>query len=149
MKALIALPLLVLLLSCRPTPQPIQYGMDGCHSCKMNIVDPRYAAQVVTSKGKVYKFDAVECMVDFSLKNQETAFAYQLVNCFDQPKELAAAETCFFLISEKLPSPMGANLTAFSTQEEALQMQKEKDGKTYSWNELLDFYPKAEGKLSY
>ena len=55
----------LLVFSCNSSPQPIDYGNDGCHFCKMTIVDKVHAAEIVTKKGKVYKFDATECMVNF------------------------------------------------------------------------------------
>ena len=47
----------ITLSSCNIQPQPINYGEDACHFCKMNIIDKQHAAQIVTSKGKAFKFD--------------------------------------------------------------------------------------------
>ena len=49
--------------SCTIEPQPITYGLEACSSCKMTIVDPRFASEIVTRKGKVFKYDAIECML--------------------------------------------------------------------------------------
>src|SRR5690606_41500698 len=57
--------LLLVLTSCNVGPQAIDYGKDGCHFCKMTIVDKLHAAEIVTNKGKIYKFDASECMINF------------------------------------------------------------------------------------
>jgi copper chaperone NosL len=51
--------------SCTVKPEPIQYGEDNCVLCQMTIMDHRYGTEVVTDKGKVYKFDSVECLVEF------------------------------------------------------------------------------------
>ena len=51
------------LVSCTVEPEPINYGGDQCEFCKMNVVDKAHAAQYVTSKGKQFKFDAIECLV--------------------------------------------------------------------------------------
>lgn len=61
------LPVLLLLIftSCNVSPKAIEYGSDGCHFCKMTIVDKVHAAEFVTKKGKTYKFDATECMVNY------------------------------------------------------------------------------------
>ena len=42
-----------------------------------------------------------------------------------------------FLISENIPSPMGAFLSAFKDKSEAEQTQKENGGVLYTWDELL------------
>ena len=46
--------LMLLFFSCNVSPKPIEYGSDGCHYCKMTIVDKVHAAEMVTKKGKVY-----------------------------------------------------------------------------------------------
>jgi copper chaperone NosL len=57
--------LVLLLLACNPESQPINYGADMCEFCRMSIVDQRFGSEIVTQKGKVYKFDAVECMINY------------------------------------------------------------------------------------
>ena len=65
LKHYIFISLLLLVFSCNVSPKPIDYGSDGCHFCKMTIVDKVHAAEIVTKKGKVYMFDATECMINF------------------------------------------------------------------------------------
>lgn len=124
--------------SCSPEPVPISYGNDMCHFCKMNIVDPQHGAELVTSKGKVFTFDAIECMVNYRKENKNTKFAFELVNDFSNPKVLVDASTCYYLISKGLPSPMGANLTAFGNKAAAKKMLDLKKGQIYNWTELQD-----------
>ena len=123
--------------ACSPKPKAIEYGVDGCHFCKMTIVDKVHAAEVVTNKGKVYKFDAAECMVNFRKELDTTSIALYLVNDFKQPEVLIDATKATYLISENIPSPMGAFLSAFSKKEEALSTKNEHQGDIYSWEELL------------
>ena len=54
MKKLIQLliPILLITVSCKVEPDEIEYGKDGCHFCKMTIVDNQHAAELVTAKGK-------------------------------------------------------------------------------------------------
>ena len=66
MKSLTSLVLIISLLSaCTPAPKPIEYGSDMCHYCKMTIMDKQHAAELVTDKGKVFPFDAIECMIHY------------------------------------------------------------------------------------
>jgi copper chaperone NosL len=102
----------------------------------MTIVDKQHAAEVVTSKGKIYKFDAIECMVRFRKATSATKFAHEVVNDFEKPGELIPAAGAGFLISPAIPSPMGANLTAFENLAKAQNMQKSKGGEAMSWEEL-------------
>jgi len=127
---------LLSLTACSPSPQPIDYGSDMCHYCKMTIVDQQHAAEAVTSKGKAYKFDAIECMVNYLGEEEDQEHEFLLVNDYQQPKELIPAGDSYYLISEAIPSPMGANLSAFETKAKAEAVQAEKGGEVYSWEAL-------------
>lgn len=131
--------LLVVLLtisSCNTGPQSIDYGNDGCHFCKMTIVDKIHASELITDKGKVMKFDATECMLNFISENKELPIGSLLTNYYEAPTEFITAQEATFLISKNLPSPMGANLTAFKTKKSAEKILAEKGGKLYTWEEL-------------
>mgnify|MGYP001814081582 CR=1 FL=1 len=129
--------LTLMLISCNVSPKPIEYGSDGCHFCKMTIVDKIHAAEIVTKKGKVYKFDATECMVNFLKEFDTSEIALFLSNNYIEPEALIDATKATFLISKNIPSPMGAFLTAFKNKVDAEKIQAEKGGKLYTWEELL------------
>lgn len=125
------------LMGCSIKPQEINYGADGCHFCRMTIVDAQHAAQLVTDKGKVYKFDAIECMVNYQRELDSNTIALSLCNHYTEPKELINVSEATFLISEGIPSPMGAYLTAFSSKGLAEAEKSRFGGSVYTWNELL------------
>ncbi len=129
--------LLLLLLGCSASPKAIDYGNDGCKHCKMTIVDEQHAAEIVTKKGKVYKFDATECMVYFLNELDVSEIKLYLSNNYAEPKTLIDATQATFLISENIPSPMGAYLSAFSSKEAAQKVKEAKGGDIYTWGELL------------
>lgn len=129
--------LLLLFFSCNVSPKPIDYGSDGCHFCKMTIVDKVHAAEIVTQKGKIYKFDATECMINFMEEFDTTQIALYLSNNYTTPEELIDATKATFLISENIPSPMGAFLSAFEDLSDAENAQADKGGTLYNWTELL------------
>ncbi|EDP71842.1 hypothetical protein FBALC1_12112 [Flavobacteriales bacterium ALC-1] len=137
LKHYFALTLLLLFLSCNVSPQPINYGSDGCHFCKMTIVDKVHAAEIVTKKGKTYKFDATECMVNFMNDFDISEIELYLSNNYTEPEALIDATKASFLISENIPSPMGAFLSAFKSKEDAEKFQSEKGGELYTWAALL------------
>lgn len=123
--------------SCSPQPEPIEFGSDACDYCRMTIVDNQHAAELVTSKGRAYKFDAVECMVPYYQEHQsDTEYAYVLVSDYVQPGSLVDGREATYLISEAIPSPMGGNLSAFLEAEEARAIFREKGGELYTWDEL-------------
>lgn len=133
--------LAILLISCSKAPQVIDYGKDQCHSCQMTIVDKIHGSELITDKGKVYKFDAAECLIRYKNKLTESTEGYQFVtNYFEMPSGFIALNEGYFLISENLPSPMGANLTAFKTEEAIVKVHQEKGGKMYTWSELENYF---------
>jgi copper chaperone NosL len=129
--------LLLLFYGCNVAPQAINYGNDGCHFCKMTIVDKVHAAEIVTKKGKVYKFDSSECMIHFLNEFDNAEIKLFLSNNYNKPEALIDATKATFLISKNIPSPMGAFLSAFNSEEEAKTIQSEKSGTLYTWKQLL------------
>lgn len=125
---------------CNVSPQPIDYGNESCHFCRMTIVDKQHGAEIVTKKGKAYKFDSTECMINFLDDFDNTSIALFLSNNYTNPEELIDVTKATFLISDQIPSPMGANLSAFKNNEDAEKMKNEKGGNLYSWEELLNHF---------
>jgi copper chaperone NosL len=102
----------------------------------MTIVDKQHASEFVTRKGKVYKFDASECMINFIRDIERTTVALYLVNDYNNPGVLVDAKQATYLISENIPSPMGAYLTAFNSREEAELARESNKGILLTWEEL-------------
>ena len=81
----------------------------------MIIADERYGAEMVTTKGKIYAFDSVECLTAHQLESRvapETVHSLWVVD-FQDPPNLVEVREAFFLHSRDISSPMGLNLTAF------------------------------------
>jgi copper chaperone NosL len=143
LKSILSLILISLLLaSCTVEESPILYGKDACHYCMMNIVDKQHAAEVVTKKGKPFKYDAIECMINEIAEIDENNIELFLMTDYFSPGKLVDATKATYLISENLPSPMGANLTGFKSKSKAEEVQRKKGGTLYSWNELKLFLKK-------
>ena len=119
--------------SCAIEQEEINYGKDGCHFCKMTIVDNQHAAQLVTAKGKVSKYDAIECLINDLKKRESVDIGLLFINDYNNPGELIPAESAAFLISEGIPSPMGAFLSGFSSREDAESAKADKGGTLYDW----------------
>ena len=131
-----------ILTSCDIKPQPINYGEDACHFCKMTIVDKQHAAQIVTKKGKAFKFDAVECMLNHLKEIDPNDVELFLVTDYLDPGMLLDATTSYYIISENIPSPMGEFLSSVKSKETVLRLQKEKEGSTYTWQEIMEHFNK-------
>ena len=79
----------------------------------------------------------MECLIGELNKSGEDHFSHMLVNNYDYPGNLNEAASSFYLVSENLPSPMGANITAFAEVENRNEVQKSKGGEIFSWTEIL------------
>lgn len=104
--------LLLLISGCSTDPEPIRFNKDKCIYCDMMISEPNYGAELVTSKGRVLKFDAVECLINHKAEKDEE-YAHELAIAFDDPKKLHPIDSLDFVVSEKYQSPMGKNIAAF------------------------------------
>jgi len=128
----------LLLASCSPKPEPIDYGNDVCDFCKMNITDNKYAAELVTSKGKVYKFDSIECLFQFKdleFKSDDEIHS-ELVNDFSNPGELIDLKKAFFLKSDVFRSPMGMNVLSVSSEEKLNEIKSQHGGEVLTYSEV-------------
>jgi copper chaperone NosL len=129
-------------MSCSVEPQPINYGSDACEFCKMTIVENRWAAEIVTKKGKAYKYDAIECMMNYMNRNDISteSLALLLVDDYTQPGNLIDAIQATYIKSEAIPSPMGAFLSAFSKKDDAEETVADKGGEVFDFEVLKTRY---------
>ena len=124
---------------CSRGPKPIEYGKDLCEHCSMTIMDKKWGAEYVSDKGKVYKFDSIECLLSYYLHNglsgrtQENSL---WTVDFVKGDELINAEKAYYLKSNTLKSPMGLNVASFNTSGD-LNKFRNNDDKIVSWVELI------------
>ena len=132
------------MLACSAEPEPLVYGTDACHACKMTLMDKKFGAELVTQKGKVYKFDDVNCMLDFynAPETSPEEFKYKLVVDFVQPEKLIPASDAFFLKSPKIKSPMASQIAAFESKDSMEKLQEEWNGIYLVWGELVTQFKK-------
>ncbi|MDI1356149.1 MAG: nitrous oxide reductase accessory protein NosL [bacterium] len=103
-----------------PAPQPISINKDACDNCKMTISDPRFACELVTNKGRAYKFDDVACLIGFKNNNKDmTQKATYYVNEYLYPNALTAYDKLTFVEGDQVGSPMGGNTAAFLNKDSA------------------------------
>ena len=128
--------------SCSNGPVPIAYGADECGECRMKISDHRFGAELITKKGKVKKYDSVECLVAYVLKNDEQTIGNIYVVDYSNPKTLIAGEAAGYLISKQIPSPMGGYISSYETMDKARTQKAKKDGQVFTWENLKNYLEK-------
>lgn len=119
-------------------PVPFKVGKDGCDHCKMTIMSNKYGIELITAKGKVYKFDDISCGVTYSEKN--AADGNKIYVADHQSGKLIDAKTAVYLKSDKNRTPMNSMIVAFSNSQDAEKMQKSKGGEILSWQQVSDLY---------
>ena len=116
---------------------PIKLNADNCDFCKMSIADGKYAAEVITQKGRIYKFDDIMCMVNYTKENSNTKMEAFYVNDFAQDNNLIPAETAFFLSGGAIQSPMHGGIIAFSKENEAVEFGTKLNAKPIKWEAII------------
>jgi len=126
--------------SCNAGPEPIKPGVDNCYSCKMTVSDSRFGAELVTVKGKVYKFDDAHCIISYiKTKAIEPAAIKDIYfSNFCSTHQLINVNKLSFLKADALRSPMGGNIAAFDNGDSLLQVQQRVAGTIVNWNELIN-----------
>jgi copper chaperone NosL len=126
--------------SCSAKPEPITLGKDGCHFCKMTIMSPQFGAEVVTKKGKVFKFDDMHCVVSFlkegSIKTED--IAQTLAVNYQNGNDFIDATKAAYVQSEQLRSPMGSNAAALANNQAAAELNKTVNGRVTNWQTLYN-----------
>lgn len=113
---LLAFPILAIMSCQKSGPKDFLLGKDQCDNCKMTIADLPYATELITEKGRVYKFDDISCMTMY-----ENSEADKVKNA---KKYVIDAPTGKFLELTKatlikggsIKSPMGGNTQAFENK---------------------------------
>ncbi len=137
-------PLVLLGSGCNGGPQSIEYGKDECAECNMTLMDKHYGTELVTPKGRVFKFDDVNCMIEFgrreAAKHGDGTALY--VIDFNTPNRFLEAEKAVYLHHKKLRSPMRGDVAAFRSGAAAGEvMAKLGDGgKILTWQDVLKLF---------
>ncbi|MBP6759435.1 MAG: nitrous oxide reductase accessory protein NosL [Flavobacterium sp.] len=117
--------------------EPIKLNTDNCDFCKMSIADGKYAAEIITQKGRVYKFDDISCMANYCKENANTKIGAYYVSDFSQDNNLIPAETAFFLSGGSIQSPMHGGIIAFSNENYAQEFGTKLNAKPIKWEAII------------
>jgi copper chaperone NosL len=128
----------VLLYSCSNEPQPIHFNEDECDYCRMIISDQRYGAELMTKKGKAYKFDSVECLSAYlQEEKQGSKDIHSLLTIdFNNPEIFIEATQAWYLHSDLLKSPMGLNFSSFKDKDLAQTVKNVYPGELVHWQKV-------------
>ncbi|MBL7699067.1 MAG: nitrous oxide reductase accessory protein NosL [Chitinophagaceae bacterium] len=136
---------MIVIAGCTPKPEQIVLGKDNCAECKMTITDPKFGGEIITKKGRVFKFDDPHCIASFlERRGVELSDIHQtlFVN-YENNKKFVNVNSAEFVISSQLKSPMGGNAAAFADKKAAEKKSAEIDGsRTTNWSTLYNILVK-------
>lgn len=122
--------------SCNVQPEPFKLGTDVCYMCKMGIVDPKFGSQLITKKGKLYKFDDIGCMIRLMKSGtfDSNTIKTMVVANYNNSNEFISVDQCTFVIAADIKSPMNFNLAAYVNELDANKISENSAAKFYNWN---------------
>jgi len=122
-----------------PAPRPIVYGSDQCAHCHMTIADPRFAAELVTTTGKVLVFDDIGCLSSFMAGGGMAVGAIHSTWAHDYlaPDTFLRTDQLHFVRSAAFHTPMSSEIAAVVRPGSADSLGTTLPGERLDWTQVL------------
>nr|HMT30720.1 nitrous oxide reductase accessory protein NosL [Bacteroidia bacterium] len=129
---------ILLLASCgNVEKEPIALNKEHCDNCQMVISDPRFAAELITTKGRIYKFDDITCMKSF-INSKKGDYRSYFISDYLPPHGLHNVKEMIFIQGTGIKAPMGGTVAAFSDEASALKYSEQLSAKIISYDTLMN-----------
>lgn len=124
--------------SCTVDKDPIIVGKDNCEYCKMTISDYRFGAELITKKGKIYKYDEAQCLIEDMKEDNKKASDMRdiYLTDFTGKHELVHQKNSLLLFSEEFKSPMGGNVAVFAHPDSMKAYKSKLGAEEVTWNSI-------------
>jgi copper chaperone NosL len=117
---------------------PIMLNKDKCDYCNMTISDGRFGAELITKKGRVYKFDDLRCLINYKSENASVENIKYFVHNYTATNQLIDAASAHYVNHDALRSPMGGNFAGFQKVEDAKNYALKHGLQVLTWEEILN-----------
>lgn len=134
--ALLIIPVLFLLSCGESKPEQVKLNVDNCDYCKMTISDAKFVSELVTKKGRVYKFDDIDCMRNYNKENPNLDGVKLYVANFEDPEVFLPVSEATFVKGDTIASPMGGNTVAFSDNKKAEMFSEKLQVQIVTWGDI-------------
>ena len=132
------------LASCQQTPltgpPELKLGHQECGECGMLINEDRCCAAILVDSDGSHRehilFDDIGCLLEYKTTKPQTKIVEHWVRDYSARAWLKS-ESAFYLMSEKMRTPMGSWIVAFASRQAAEAVQKENEGRILSWDEVI------------
>ena len=117
---LLLLSIFTILIGCQADgPSEINFGKDQCDHCRMTIEEKGYATELMTNKGRAYKFDDIDCMNKFVQSNTDKSKDAKTYVIDFKTAEFLETDKAIFIQGGEIKSPMGGNTQAYANPKDA------------------------------
>ena len=141
MKKIVLLFSSLFMISCVSNePNPIKLNVDSCEFCKMTISNGKFGAELLTKKGRYYKFDDLSCMLLYAKENANVQVQSFFVNDYAKDNTLIPAEQSFYLRGGSINSPMRGNFAAFADQANQKKYAQQYQAELLNWSAAYKSY---------
>lgn len=102
-------------------PQPVNLGKDNCEKCGMTIEEPQFACEIITDKGKCFKFDDLSCLFHHinEKKLSDSIVTKIYVADYEHSDSLIDIKTANLVLGQDIKSPMNGGVAAFKNKNHA------------------------------
>jgi copper chaperone NosL len=144
----VAAMLAVVVTGCAIEPQPVHIGSEECAHCRMVITEPQFAAQALNSRGKAFKFDAVECLAAWVTDGEGAGLDLHSLWVADheEPNRWLSVDDARFLRTDAIHTPMGAGVVALRDEQAAREQQQMRGGEILEWGGVLSLAAAGAGQ---
>jgi copper chaperone NosL len=100
------------------------YPDDRCAHCRMAVSDPRFASEIISDEGKVFKFDDIACLEEFfKMKPPTLTVAAVFYHDYATKEWVPAARAT--VVETGIATPMSSGKAAFADSSAAQQFLQE------------------------
>lgn len=120
-------------------PQEIDPAADACSRCRMSIDQLAHAGEMVTSDGRVRKYDSLGCLVLDHADEAAAGRTPRAVWVLDyHARQWLRADQAYFALAELPTDHMGYGIAATGSQAAALKLTRNETQKVVRWRHLRE-----------
>ena len=114
----------LLLIGCGASEvRPVDlFPEDECAHCRMSVSDPKYASQIISENGDVFKFDDLSCLEKFRKEHTEVKISAIFVKDFESAQWLQYEKS--IIVKTGIETPMGSGKVAVSSSDRATAVKQ-------------------------
>jgi nitrous oxidase accessory protein len=128
-----------LTVACQQAPRPLVAGSDACAYCRMGVADVRFGGELQARSGRLFTFDAIECLTSFFLDADARGDVRNVWVSDYETSQLIPVDSALFIRSEKVHSPMGRSFIALAVRDAEPEKLAHYAGDVLRWVDVVEY----------